>query len=56
MRYQELIINKLEILDGKLRVLRQLAQQGSDIEAYSQTLEEAHQLVDETKSLIEKEV
>lgn len=56
MRYQELIINKLENLDGKLRVLSQLSKQGADLEAYSKTLEESHQLIEEIQSLVEREV
>lgn len=55
MRYQELVINKLDILDGKLKTLLQLAQHGQDIQAYNNAVEEAHSLVEEIKSYIERE-
>ena len=55
MRYKELILQKLDILEGKQRTLAQLAQQGVDIKHYTQVLSESHQLIDEIKSLVDKE-
>lgn len=55
MKYKELIINKIELLDGKLKTLNFLAQQGQDIQAYNNVLEQTSQLLEEIKSLIEKE-
>ena len=55
MRYKELILQKLDILEGKQRTLEQLAQQGNDINAYRQVLTESHQLIEEIKSLVDRE-
>lgn len=55
MRYKELILQKLDILEGKQRTLIQLAQQGNDIKAYQQVVEESHILIDEIKSLVDRE-
>lgn len=55
MRYKELILQKLDILEGKQRTLAQLAQQGNNINEYHQVLNESHQLIDEIKSLVDRE-
>ncbi len=55
MRYKELVLQKLDILDGKQRQLAQLAQQGNDIKTYMTVLEESHNLIEEIKSLVERD-
>jgi hypothetical protein len=55
MRYKDLVLQKLDILEGKQRTLAQLAQQGTDIQVYHQVLNESLQLIDEIKSLVDRE-
>jgi len=55
MQYQELILNKLEILEGKLKTMIQLAQQGNDIQAYHHVIEESQNLIDDIKSFVSRE-
>jgi hypothetical protein len=55
MRYKELILQKLDILEGKQKQLAQLAQQGTDIREYHKVLEESVNLIEEIKSLVERD-
>jgi len=55
MRYKELVLQKLDILEGKQKTLAQLAQQGNDIQAYHQVLNESIQLIEEIRSLVERD-
>lgn len=52
---KELVIQKLEILEGNLKALAFFAQQGADIQAYNDMLEKSNNLVDDLKSLVERQ-
>lgn len=55
MRNRDLATQKLEILEGRLRVLRNMVVSGSPIEEYINYLSSAEELVSELKSMIDRE-
>lgn len=55
MRYRELIINKIENIEGKLKVLHFLVSRNQPIEEYFQNLSLVEETLAEVKTLISSE-
>ena len=55
MRNKDLMITKIEQLEGKLEILRFLATRGEEINEYLKNIDHSKYLLEEIKSSIERE-
>jgi uncharacterized protein Yka (UPF0111/DUF47 family) len=55
MRYRDQVINKVEVLESTLKVLRQVVQRQEPIKTYLDTIERAEQQLDQIKQYVEME-
>jgi hypothetical protein len=55
MRYRDQLINKVEVLESTLKVLRQIVQRQEPIKTYLDTIERAEEQLDQVKQYIEME-
>jgi hypothetical protein len=55
MRNRDLIVNKIENIEGFLKTLRRIVLRNEPIEAYLNFLEKSEITLDEVKSMIERE-
>jgi hypothetical protein len=52
MRYRDQVINKVEVLESTLKVLRQIVQRQEPIKAYLETIERAEQQLNQLNSML----
>ena len=55
MRYRDQVINKVEVLESTLKVLRQIVQRQEPIKAYLETIERAEEQLSQVKQYVEME-
>jgi len=52
MRYRDQVINKVEVLESTLKVLRQVVQRQEPIKTYLDTIERAEEQLDQIKQYV----
>jgi len=55
MRYRDQVINKVEVLESTLKVLRQVVQRQEPIKTYLETIERAEAQLEQVKQYVEME-
>jgi hypothetical protein len=55
MRYRDQVINKVEVLESTLKVLRQIVQRQEPIKTYLETIERAEEQLSQVKQYVEME-
>jgi len=55
MRYRDQVINKVEVLESTLKVLRQVVQRQEPIKSYLDTIDRAEQQLEQIKQYVEME-
>jgi hypothetical protein len=55
MRYREQVINKVEVLESTLKVLRQIVQRQEPVKTYLETIERAEEQLNQVKQYVEME-
>lgn len=55
MRYRDQVINKVEVLESTLKVLRQIVQRQELIKTYLETIERAEEQLSQVKQYVEME-
>ena len=55
MRYRDQVINKVEVLESTLKVLRQVVQRQEPIKTYLETIERAEAQLEQIKQYVEME-
>ena len=55
MRYRDQVINKVEVLESTLKVLRQVVQRQEPIKTYLDTIERAEEQLGQIKQYVELE-
>jgi DNA-binding protein H-NS len=55
MRYRDQVINKVEVLESTLKVLRQIVQRQEPVKTYLETIERAEEQLSQVKQYVEME-
>ena len=55
MRYRDQVINKVEVLESTLKVLRQIVQRQETIKTYLETIERAEEQLNQVRQYVEME-
>lgn len=55
MRYRDQVINKVEVLESTLKVLRQIVQRQEPIKTYLETIERAEEQLNQVRQYVEME-
>lgn len=55
MRYRDQVINKVEVLESTLKVLRQIVQRQEPVKTYLETIERAEEQLNQVKQYVEME-
>jgi hypothetical protein len=55
MKNRDLIVNKLEQIDGKLKVLNSLVRMGQSVDEFLTTLKVTEEILEEVKEYINRE-
>lgn len=55
MRYRDQVINKVEVLESTLKVLRQVVQRREPVKTYLETIERAEEQLNQVRQYVEME-
>jgi DNA-binding protein H-NS len=55
MRYRDQVINKVEVLESTLKVLRQIVQRQEPVKTYLETIERAEEQLNQVRQYVEME-
>ena len=55
MRQRDIIINKIEMLEARFKTLEFMVRRGSPLPEYFRTIEESSEILNDIKSMIERE-
>ena len=55
MRYRDIIINNVDVLESQLKTLRRMVQRGESIKEFTATLDQADERLEKVKSYVQLE-